>query len=81
MTNPTGKQPPTGTTGNTGNTGDYSFKCADAGYKECNWQTSGRSEDEVIRNVEPHARQAHNITHFDDSIRNKVRSNIQRQAA
>jgi predicted small metal-binding protein len=60
--------------------GNYSFRCADAGYKECNWQTHGSSPDEVMRNVEQHGRQQHNLTNLDDETRNKVRSNI-RQAA
>jgi predicted small metal-binding protein len=60
--------------------GDYSFRCSDAGYKECNWQTQGSSPDEVMRNVEQHGRQQHNLTNLDDETRNKVRSNIRSAA-
>ena len=61
--------------------GDYSFRCKDAGHNDCSWETRGRSEDEVLRNVEPHARERHNIQNFDDSTRNKVRGAIKRPAA
>ena len=61
--------------------GDYSFRCSDAGHKECNWQTRGSSEDEVLRNVEPHARQHHNIQNFDENTRYEVRGAIRRSAA
>lgn len=64
----------------TGQGGDYTFRCADAGYKECKWETHGSSPDEVLRNAEQHGRQQHNLTKMDDNMRNKVRSNIHRAA-
>ena len=64
-----------------GGSGKFSFRCADAGHSNCNWQTRGNSEDEVLRNVEPHAKQQHNISNFDDNTKNKVRSAIKREAA
>jgi len=60
--------------------GNYVFRCADAGFKECPWETRGSSPDEVLRNVEQHGRQEHNLSNIDEETRNKVRSNI-RQAA
>lgn len=67
-------------TGSSGS-GNFSFRCKDAGHNECNWETRGHSEEEVLRNVEPHARQQHNIQNFDESTKNKVRSAIHRVAA
>jgi len=58
----------------------YKFRCADAGHKECQWETRGSSPDEVLRNVEQHGREKHNITSMDADARNKVMSNIQRAA-
>src|SRR5439155_5268867 len=60
------RQPSTGTQAASGQSGqgsqtgssggnNYSFRCQDAGHQQCNWQTQGSSEDEVLRNVEPHA--------------------------
>lgn len=61
--------------------GNYSFSCKDAGHSDCNWQTRGNSEDEILRNVEPHAKQHHNIQNFDENTKNKVRGAIKRSAA
>lgn len=63
-----------------GSSGDYSFRCKDAGHAQCNWETRGRSEDEVLRNVEPHAREHHGISSFGE-VRDKVRGLIRRVAA
>ena len=59
---------------------NLTFRCADVGQSNCNWQTSGKSEDEVLRNVEQHARQEHNMN-MDENTRSKVRGAIRRQAA
>jgi predicted small metal-binding protein len=76
------RKPSTGTQSTqSGTSGDYSFRCKDAGHNDCNWETRGRSEDEVLRNVEPHARERHNIQNFDENTRNKVRGAIRRSAA
>ena len=64
----------------TGEHGDYHFRCSDAGYKECPWETRGSSPDEVLRNAEQHGRQQHNLTSIDEETRNKVRSNIHKAA-
>ena len=64
----------------TGERGNYHFRCSDVGYKECPWETSGSSPDEVLRNAEQHGRQQHNLTSIDEETRNKVRSNIHKAA-
>jgi len=61
--------------------GNYSFRCADAGQKDCTWETKGSSEDEVLRNVEKHGREKHNISSFIGETRDRVRNAIRRVAA
>ena len=55
---------------------DRTFRCSDAGFKECNWQVSGRNDNEIMDRVQEHGRDAHGITNFDDNMRQKVRQNI-----
>ncbi|HWC19540.1 MAG TPA: DUF1059 domain-containing protein [Terriglobales bacterium] len=57
-----------------------SFRCADVGAKDCNWQTSGNSESEILSKAERHAREAHNMT-MDENTRSRVRAAIRPQAA
>ena len=61
--------------------GNYSFRCADVGQKECSWETKGSSEDEVLRNVEKHGREKHDISSFVGDMRDRVRGAIKRVAA
>jgi len=56
------------------------FRCADMGH-QCNWEVSGRSEEEIMPQIERHGREKHNITNFDNATRNQVRSNIRDRAA
>jgi predicted small metal-binding protein len=56
------------------------FRCSDVGPKDCNWQVSGNSEEEIMPKIEQHGRQDHGMM-IDDQTRNKVRSSIQRMAA
>src|SRR3984957_20931982 len=39
--------------------GIHTFRCTDAGHEDCNWGTSGRTEEEVMRKVVDHARDDH----------------------
>ena len=52
-----------------------SFRCADVGDKSCQWETKGKSEEEVMRSVEQHGRETHNLK-MDDNMREKVRGAI-----
>ena len=56
------------------------LRCSDVGPKSCNWQVSGKSEDEILPKIEQHGREAHNLT-MDENTRSKVRSAIRPQAA
>jgi predicted small metal-binding protein len=66
--------------GLSGNKDDYSFRCSDAGFTECQWQTRASSEDEILRRAEQHGREQHNLTNIDDKTRNLVRSKIRHAA-
>lgn len=57
-------------------TGERTFRCADVGFKECNWQVSGRNDNEIMERVREHGREAHGITNFDDNLWRKVQANI-----
>lgn len=57
------------------------FKCSDAGHPNCNWQVSGRDENEIMPKIEQHGREAHNMQNFDNDTRQKVRSAIREPRA
>jgi predicted small metal-binding protein len=59
------------------NEGRVNLKCSDVGPKNCDWQVSGNSEQEIMRKIEHHGREKHNMT-IDDQTRNRVR-NINRR--
>lgn len=61
--------------------GQKTFRCADMGHKECNWEVSGRSEDELMPQIESHGRERHGLTNFDEDSRRRVRDNIHDRAA
>lgn len=58
-----------------------SFKCADMGHKDCSWEVSGRSEEELMPQIERHGRERHGIANLDDDSKRRVRSNIRDRAA
>jgi predicted small metal-binding protein len=68
-----------GATENLGNM--KQFRCSDVGFKDCKWQAQGRSEEELMPQIERHGREAHNIQHLDDNTRNRVRNSIRDIAA
>jgi predicted small metal-binding protein len=63
-----------------GYAGDYSFRCGDV-MSGCEWQTSGRNEDEIRQNIEQHGREHHGMKEITEETWNKVRGFIQRKAA
>ncbi|HSE50489.1 MAG TPA: DUF1059 domain-containing protein [Terriglobales bacterium] len=62
-------------------TGNLSFRCADAGYGDCNWQTTGRNEDEIRQRVAEHGREHHGLKEWTNETWDKVRGAIRRAAA
>ncbi|PYX98189.1 MAG: hypothetical protein DMG64_02680 [Acidobacteria bacterium] len=59
---------------------NLTFRCADVGQSSCDWQTKGKSEDEIFPKIEQHAREVHHMN-MDENTRSKVRGAIRRQAA
>ena len=56
------------------------FKCSDVGPKNCDWQVSGNSEQEIMPKIEQHGREKHGLT-IDEETGDKVRKAIRRQSA
>lgn len=61
--------------------GQKTFRCADMGHKDCSWEVSGRSEEELMPQIERHGKERHGITNLDEESRRRVRSNIRDRAA
>ena len=61
--------------------GQKSFRCADLGQKDCNWEVKGRSEAELMPQIERHGREKHNIQNFDSETRKRVSNAIRDKAA
>ena len=82
--NPSGTQgmDTTGPSTGTESRGDAkTFRCADVGNADCRWEAVGRTEAELMPQIERHGREAHGINKIDDSMRNKVRDAIRNRAA
>ena len=60
---------------------DHTFRCADAGNLDCLWETSGRTEDEVLQKVVEHARNDHDMTDWTDAMHDRVRGAIHHRRA
>ena len=61
--------------------GNLSFRCADVGFSDCPWQTSGRNEDEIRQRVGEHGRERHGLKEWTNETWDKVRGAIRRAAA
>ena len=55
---------------------ERTFRCADVGFTDCNWQVTGLNDNDIMERVREHGRQAHGITNFDDNLVHKVQVNI-----
>jgi predicted small metal-binding protein len=60
---------------------EMTFRCADAGRENCNWEVRGQSEEEMMQRIERHGREQHNINSFDENSRNKILNAIRRRSA
>jgi predicted small metal-binding protein len=60
---------------------DRTFRCADVGNPNCQWETSAGSEDEIMQRVVEHARRDHGWTEWTDAMRSHVRDNIRSHKA
>lgn len=61
--------------------GQRTFRCADAGNADCRWETSARTEDELMNSIERHGREAHGIKNFDADTRRKYQNAIREERA
>lgn len=61
--------------------GQKTFKCSDMGHKDCSWEVSGKSEDELMPQIERHGRERHGMTKMDEESQLRVRNNIRDRAA
>ncbi|MBV9608738.1 MAG: DUF1059 domain-containing protein [Acidobacteria bacterium] len=60
---------------------ELTFRCADVGRENCNWEVAAQSEDEMMRHVEQHGREQHGINSFDENARNKILNAVRRRSA
>ena len=60
---------------------DHTYRCADAGNADCQWETSGGTEEEVMRRIEEHQRQEHGLPDWTEAMRSKVRDAIRHRRA
>ena len=63
---------------------DLNARCSDISGEKCDWQSSGRNEDEVLRNLEQHGRQRHGVNltiEQRDKARGLIRSSNQQHRA
>lgn len=56
------------------------FNCSDI-HPSCNWQASGRDENELRSQIEQHGREHHGIRNLTEDIWNRVRQSMHRNAA
>ncbi len=60
---------------------ELTFRCADVGRENCNWEVRGYSEQELMPQIEQHAREQHNISRFDEGTRRHILDAIHRRSA
>lgn len=60
---------------------ERTFRCADAGNADCPWETSARSDDDLMKSIEQHGREAHGVDNFDASTKRKFQNAIRERAA
>ena len=60
-----------------GNTkGQHSFRCADAGFADCRWETSMASSDQLWNEIQRHAGEEHGMKTLDEITRGKIQDAI-----
>jgi predicted small metal-binding protein len=60
---------------------EMTFRCADVGRENCNWEVRAQSEQEMMQQIERHGREQHNINSFDENSRNRILNAIRRRSA
>jgi predicted small metal-binding protein len=59
-----------------GEVGEFRVRCADLGDPNCKWEAKAKDEDELMRAVEQHAREAHNFPRLGQELLERVRSKM-----
>ena len=77
----TGRNATSETPGREGAGAERTFRCSDVGNADCRWEAKGRTEDELMPQINDHARQAHGIKNIDDQMRSKIKDAIHTRAA
>jgi predicted small metal-binding protein len=57
------------------------FRCADAGNADCQWETSGGSDNEIMQRAEEHSHEHHGMGDWTEAARDKVKNAIRRRKA
>lgn len=52
------------------------FRCADAGFGDCRWETSSATSDDLMAQAITHAREQHGIQTLDEKTRGKLQDAI-----
>ena len=50
------------------------LRCDEAGFKECNWEFLGETDDEVLRKAREHGKQMHDVDVDDGKLRQHIRN-------
>jgi predicted small metal-binding protein len=61
--------------------GSLHLRCADVGDPNCAWEARGHDDADIMKQMEQHAREAHNQFSLDNSARNRIRSMIHKKKA
>ena len=54
----------------------HSFRCADAGFSDCRWETSTASSDQLWNEINRHAAHEHGMKSLDERTRGKIQDAI-----
>jgi predicted small metal-binding protein len=60
---------------------DRTFRCADVGNADCRWETSGNSDEEILRQAREHGQTEHGWKDWTDALRNRIRNAIRERRA
>ena len=58
----------------------YTFRCADAGFKQCGWQARSSNEKDLMQQIEQHGRERHNLEQLSTQQREQIRKQIRHAA-
>lgn len=57
------------------------FRCADVGNADCRWEVSGHTADELLPQIEAHAREHHGVSQYDERARRRILDAIHERRA